>query len=177
MDKRKEMTDWLKANPGKSKRDWLLEVRCNSNADREAMAYLLDKLDKADIKYGICVEHSNYHKRYQVVPMNESERFFFDLTVTPEVPKMAMIVETDMPENALGQVTKDKNGEEIPEVAYRWLLKKWFPSFNIDAQDEKTRSKLLWEDTSGLFGQYRFFDWKNKDFVDEYVSRIVRLRG
>ncbi|MCM1140733.1 MAG: hypothetical protein NC453_19355 [Muribaculum sp.] len=46
MDKRKEMTDWLEANPGKSKRDWLLEVRCNSDVQREDLRALFARIDE-----------------------------------------------------------------------------------------------------------------------------------
>lgn len=46
MNKQEMMAEWLKANPEKSERDWLLEVRC-SGKQREAMSRLLGKLDEA----------------------------------------------------------------------------------------------------------------------------------
>lgn len=47
------MRDWLEANPGKCDRDWLLEVRCNSDAQREAMRELIQDCDEFGVEYDI----------------------------------------------------------------------------------------------------------------------------
>lgn len=35
--KTEEMHNWLEANPGKTKRDWLIEVRCTSDEQRKLL--------------------------------------------------------------------------------------------------------------------------------------------
>lgn len=39
------MTEWLDANPEKTERDWLLEVRCKDNAQREELKELFERVD------------------------------------------------------------------------------------------------------------------------------------
>lgn len=45
MIKRREMNEWLDANPEKSGRDWLLEVRCSDDAQREELKALFERVD------------------------------------------------------------------------------------------------------------------------------------
>lgn len=50
------MNQWLESNPGKTERDWLIEVRCTTNTQREALKELLECCDACGIKYEICHE-------------------------------------------------------------------------------------------------------------------------
>ena len=50
--KAEEMAAWLEVNPGKTERDWLLEVRCPVNR-RAQLREVLDLCDKANIEYKI----------------------------------------------------------------------------------------------------------------------------
>ena len=44
------MKGWLESHPGKTERDWLLEVRCRSNEDKKALSELLENCEYAGIK-------------------------------------------------------------------------------------------------------------------------------
>ena len=46
------MTEWLDANPGKTERDWLIDVRCPVNRGAQ-LREVLDLCDKANIEYEI----------------------------------------------------------------------------------------------------------------------------
>lgn len=43
--KQEMMAKWLDANPGKTERDWLLEVRCKDDAQREELKALFERVD------------------------------------------------------------------------------------------------------------------------------------
>ena len=47
---KEEMTAWLEANPGKTERDWLIDVRCKDDEERKALADLIDNCEYAGIK-------------------------------------------------------------------------------------------------------------------------------
>ena len=176
MNKQEMMADWLKANPDKSERDWLLEVRC-SGKQREAMSRLLGKLDEAGIEYAICCGIKNYYTDYQVAPLNSLTEVFFDLAILPGVGKNSWLIETDMPEMVLGQQTERRN-ESIPEEAFKWLLGIWFPDFDFASLSEKDYDKLMWENMGGLLqgiiGKRGFPDWTAPEFADSIVSRYKK---
>lgn len=48
MNKIKELRDWLDANPDKTKRDWLLEVRCKNGQQREDLKKLFAWIDEVN---------------------------------------------------------------------------------------------------------------------------------
>lgn len=175
--KRDAMKAWLAANQGKTQRDWLLEVRCQDDVTRQAALRLLNALDKANVEYSICQEHINYHTKYQKSPMLDVESIVFDLVITPELRGQNYIIEMDMPDQILGKTSVNARGEEIPEEAYNWLLKQWFPDFETSSVDEKHYHKLMWEDMAGWIGQYKIPDWKSPDFAGSLVKRIASLRG
>lgn len=45
--KRNAMLTWLKANPGKTERNWLLEVRCQTNSQRDKLKALFNRIDES----------------------------------------------------------------------------------------------------------------------------------
>lgn len=58
-NKQDELTDWLEANPGKDERDWLLEERCTSDAQREELKELFELVDSSrNIDLCICPSES-----------------------------------------------------------------------------------------------------------------------
>ena len=52
------LDEWLKINPTKTKRDWLLETRCSTNKQRQALNELLDACDEVGLRYEIGLEVS-----------------------------------------------------------------------------------------------------------------------
>lgn len=50
--KREEIAEWMKVNPGKTERDWLLEERCVTERQRSDLRRLLDLCDYLDVSYG-----------------------------------------------------------------------------------------------------------------------------
>lgn len=165
------MQEWLAQNPGKTDRDWLLDVRCTDD-NRCAMRYLLEQLDKAKADYGICVRRDNYYRKYQSTPLSETDAFYFDFAIAPKIGRTFTFIEADMPAEVLGVMTANNHGEEIPEQAYLWLLKKWYPDFN--PQECNELHKLLWQDMPSLFtvGSSGFLNWQDKNVVDEYIAQI-----
>lgn len=175
--KHQQLQDWLAANPGKTNRDWLLEARCTNDGDREAMSRLLDTLDKGGVKYGICVKRDNHYAKYQFTPLSEIAEVYFDVLIAPGVGKNSYLLEMDMPDEVLDQLTWNaKRTENIPEVAFRWLLGKWAPDFDINTLDEKQYHKLMWEDMGSLLGPFigmrGFPNWKEADFGDNVVTKF-----
>ena len=175
------MKAWLEEHEGKTQRDWLLEVRCPDETTRAAAAHLLDTLEKGNVNYGICVEVKNFTAKYQLAPMSEVESIVFDLMIAPgDVGHCCYLFEMDMPNALLGQLTKNKFGEAIPEDAYKWLLRQWFPDFDLTSLDEKQYRKLMWEDLGGLLGKYQgdrgFPYWKDPDFATNLVTKVASLR-
>lgn len=174
-NKQLQMEEWLKANPDKTKRDWLLEVRCSNDADRAAMSRLLDTLDKGGVKYGICVCMPNYYTDYQTAPLNEHKELYFDLMIAPDVGRNSYLIETDMLDNVLGQLTWNaRRTESIPEEAFRWLLNKWDPDFDIDSLDKKQYHELMWPGMGGVIckvvGDRGFPDWRLRNFGEQVVA-------
>ena len=178
-NKLEEMMDWLVANPGKSRRDWLLEVRCTDDVTRNAVVSLLDALDSNNIDYGIVVEVKNWTPEYEKYPLNELESAWFDIMIVPGIGKNSYLIEVDMPDTVLGtQIENRYSGESIPDKAFVWLLKKWFPEFDLESVYERHRRKLMWEDMGGLLcgiiGSRGFPNWKNATFVDHVVATYKR---
>lgn len=50
------MNQWLESNPGKTERDWLLEVMCTTDTQRETLMELLECCDACGMTYEICHE-------------------------------------------------------------------------------------------------------------------------
>lgn len=88
---KEEMLNWLETNPGKTKRDWLLEERCTSDEQRkllkEVFARCGEEYDQipATIYIGGTGGHEfvelNYHKKYPEILGDNSEfaRFYLGL--------------------------------------------------------------------------------------------------
>lgn len=172
---------WLDANPGKTQKDYLLDVRCPDDATRKAVMSLLDTLDANNIQYGIFTELKNHHQKYQTVPVNELESVCFDIMIAPGIGKNSWLIEVDMPDSVLGKQVENKvedKTDSIPEEAFIWLLGKWFPGFDVDSLEPSHRHKLMWEDMGGylgkVIGKRGFPQWKQPEFaqgvVDQYES-------
>ncbi|MDE7420557.1 MAG: DUF285 domain-containing protein [Muribaculaceae bacterium] len=56
ISKKKAINQWLASNPGKTERDWLLDVRCTTDTQREALLELLECCDACGMKYEVCHE-------------------------------------------------------------------------------------------------------------------------
>lgn len=53
MTKQEQLREWLEANPGKTKRDWLMEVRCPNDKTRREFAEFLKFCDENGIELRI----------------------------------------------------------------------------------------------------------------------------
>ena len=53
MTKREQLNAWMEANPGKTKRDWLLEERCHDERTRKEFAEFLNFCDENGIELRI----------------------------------------------------------------------------------------------------------------------------
>ena len=53
MNKREQLTVWKEANPGKTGRDWLLEVRCPDDETRREFTEFLNFCDENGIELRI----------------------------------------------------------------------------------------------------------------------------
>lgn len=60
------MSTWLKVNPGKTKRDWLIEKRCTTDTQRDALNEILDQCDDQGVAYeiGLEVNIPNEYNKY-----------------------------------------------------------------------------------------------------------------
>lgn len=67
MTKQEQLREWLEANPGKTKRDWLLEVRCPDDETRREFTEFLNFCDENGIELRI---------PSQVKRINDKEVFF-----------------------------------------------------------------------------------------------------
>ncbi|WP_304649686.1 hypothetical protein [uncultured Duncaniella sp.] len=172
---------WLDANPGKTRKDYLLEVRCPDDATRQAVSHLLDTLDAGKIQYGIFTELKNFTQKYETAPLNELESVCFDIMIAPGIGKNSWLIEVDMPDSVLGKQIEYKSKsktESIPEEAFIWLLGQWFPGFDVDSLEPRHRHKLMWEDMGGylckVIGKRGFPQWKLPEFaqgvVDQYEA-------
>lgn len=56
ISKKEAMNQWLRSNPGKTERDWLLDVRCTTDTQREALLELLECCYACGMKYEVCHE-------------------------------------------------------------------------------------------------------------------------
>lgn len=171
------MEAWLKANPGKTTKDYLLEVRCPDDATRNAVVRLLDTLDANNIRYALFVALVNYTRKYQLAPLNEVESVVFDIMIAPKIGNNSYLIEVDMPDTVLGmQIENKSKTDSIPEEAFIWLLNQWFPDFNIKAINDKDRRKLMWADMGGLLGKVignrGFPNWKDETFANQVVAKF-----
>lgn len=72
LNKYEAMTEWLDANPGKEETDWLLEVRCKDESQREEFKGFLERV-KAGVRSGdfwvapVC-DHVDIQKRPSGTP-------------------------------------------------------------------------------------------------------------
>lgn len=179
-DKQEQLTNWLEANPGKTPKDFLLEVRCSDEVSRKAMVNLLAALDANGINYGIFAELKNYHQKYQNAPLNGINSVVFDLMIAPGIGRNSWLIEVDMPDEVLGkQIEKTKGSyESIPAEAFVWLIDQWCPEFDINSLDDKQFKKLMWEDMGGYLGKVignrGFAQWKDPRFAQQVVETYLR---
>lgn len=177
--KNRELQQWLAANPGKTEKDYLLEIRCPNDDTRLAVKKLLEALEEHGIKFGLFVELKNYENKYQHAPLNRIESTCFDIMIAPGTPKNSWLIEVDMPDKVLGKQIHSQEGS-IPEEAFIWLLEKWFPDFNIEAYDEKQLNTLMWKDMGGyickVIGNRGFPQWKKPEFVKNVIETYERYK-
>lgn len=179
-NKLEELNAWLEANPGKTSKDYLLEVRCPDEVSRKAMVNILNALDANGISYGIFTELKNYTKDYQQAPLNGIDSVVFDLMIAPGIGRNSWLIEVDMPDEVLGkQIEKTKGTyEAIPADAFMWLLNQWSPDFDINSLDEKQLHKLMWENMGGylgkVIGERGFPQWKDPEFAQQVVETYLR---
>ncbi|MDE7386873.1 MAG: hypothetical protein K2N28_07015 [Muribaculaceae bacterium] len=182
LTKEQQIEKWLEANPGKTTKDFLLEVRCPDEASRKAMENLLDALDVNGINYGIFTELKNYksNQMQQNVPLNGIDSVVFDLMIAPGIGHNSWLIEADMPDEVLGKQIEKTRGtyEAIPAEAFAWLLSQWCPDFEINSIDEKQYRKLMWEDMGGFLGKVignrGFAQWKDPKFAQKVVETYLR---
>lgn len=164
------LENWQEANPCKTEKDYLLEVRCPDDATRKAVLKLLDYLDKSNMEPNLFVERKNFYTSYQANPLNQLESTVFDILILPRPGRNSYAIEVDMPESVLGKQEENKSKtESIPKETYLWLLKKWFPDFDFDSLDDKTLNKLLWEDMPP-FINFSFPNWKDGAFISHLIK-------
>lgn len=65
--KRHQMVAWIKENPGKTGRDWLLEVRCQDDTQRKELQKLFQWVDE-----GNASDKTWNHVQLAIVPPRES---------------------------------------------------------------------------------------------------------
>lgn len=162
MNKQEILTRWLSENPGKTNRDWLLEVRCPNQQTKEAMTYLLDTLDQAGVKYGVCVKVVNYYTEYVAEPFKSITEAYFDVMIEGG-NKNAYLIEADMPDEVLGRMMPVSK-EEFPVEAYEWLVEQWLPEF--------TPESLSKEPIEDIIGMIRY-----KDENVHYLNHLIRGMG
>ena len=56
MNKQEQLTAWKEANPGKTGRDWLLEVRCPDDETRREFTEFLNFCDENGTSYPVTGE-------------------------------------------------------------------------------------------------------------------------
>lgn len=178
--KQEALLAWLDANPGKTEKDYLLEVRCPDEGSRKAMENLLATLDANGICYGIFTVLKNYHQKYQGAPLNGIDSVVFDLMIAPGIGHNSWLIEVDMPDEVLGkQIEKTKGTyEAIPAEAFVWLLSQWCPDFDINSLDEKQFNELMWCNMGGYLGKVignrGFAQWKDPKFAQQVVETYLR---
>lgn len=180
MTKFEQMKAWLAVNPGKTERDWLLEVRCLNEADRQAMDRLLTTLDNGGVKYGICVAQTIFYPNNQHKPLDTIKEVQWDVMIAPGVGKNSYAIEADMPDEVLGVQTKNGECDIAPIAAYKWLLKNWVPDFDIEALDKLEAHKLLWSGmrfVDSINGTRGFVNWKDPDFGSKVVEKYIREKA
>ena len=111
-NKQDELTDWLEANPGKDERDWLLEERCTSDAQREELKELFELVDSAP------------HLDFQVCPLKcyEVELNTSDYVRHPDAKTEPVMVSYDF---AIGDWVYDLDAPDSYDGDPVWGFFRW----------------------------------------------------
>ncbi len=115
------MRSWLEANPGKTERDWLIEVRCHDDAQREELKALFERVDSTQFcDLEVCpvedyVHLNGDHVIYSTdnLPETESKLVDYDFRVN------GFLYDLDAPDEVY-VVTDPERPYEVTRKFFRW---------------------------------------------------------
>lgn len=181
-NKLQQMLTWLRENPGKTERDWLLEVRCLDEVQRQRITEILDLCDEKGIHYAICYpikvdlcdsEHRSCGKevRFVDIPVvyvpsealhNErryGDAIHFDIAI--DGFEGISVFDMDAPDS----IYADYNPKRPWEAAWRYLKWKIPGSKEIGTIEYYIASAIY--DKRLLYFRDCFMDWRSPKFCSD----------
>ena len=142
MNKIKELNDWLDANPNKTDRDWLLEVRCKGEQQREDLKKLFAWIDEAN--------------------SNPDERKHVKLNICP-YPLTVTGLHT-MPEGSHPGVDAPGWGEPLEnvDIFFDFRIDNFY--YDLETPEHIYDFQANPRDLTSTLRTLKYFEWKAKQF-------------